>query len=311
MPCGVPSGALGVSLARPLQNPRLMASKDAASLPPFALTGRPGDLSKAQVGAIEIAYWRGGLRGTPPVLFLHGLGWDNALWWPFVSRYLDRFDVICPDTRGHGASAKPPGPYSIELFASDMLGLLDGLALTGPTAVVGLSQGGMTAQMMAVRAPGRIAALAAVATSARVDPASAANMEERIRAQRDAGAAAAARIAATSIFSDGFLDRTAGYLEAFIAWRADMPAEPLESAMRALNGYDVLAALPALRIPILVVAGANDRLIPAAASRAIAGAVPGAQYVEIPESGHMIALEQPDALAAALDPFLQRYRTST
>jgi pimeloyl-ACP methyl ester carboxylesterase len=287
-----------------------METEHIAAVPPFALASRPGSVWFASAGAIDIAHWRGGVRGAPPVLFLHGLGWDNALWWPFVERYQDRFDLICPDTRGHGASAKPPGPYSIALFAADMLGLLDTLGVTRPIAVVGLSQGGMTAQTMAVRAPGRIAALAALATSARSDPSAAANMEARIRAQREAGPAAAAKIAATSIFSDRFLAETPGYLDAFIAWRAAMPAAPQEAAMRAINGYDVLGDLPGLRIPTLVVAGAQDRLIPVAATRAIAAAVPGAQYIEVPDSGHMIAVEQPAALAAALDPFLERYRTS-
>ncbi|MBV8536691.1 MAG: alpha/beta fold hydrolase [Alphaproteobacteria bacterium] len=243
------------------------------------------------------------------MLFLHGLGWDGALWWPFVERYLDRFDVICPDTRGHGRSSKPPGPYSISMFADDMLALLDALALSR-VAVVGLSQGGMTAQTLATRAPQRIAALAALATAGRVDPTAAANMEERIKAQRESGPAAAARIAAKSIFSDGFLARTPGYLEAFIDWRVGMDANAQEAAMRAVAGYDVMAGLAKLTIPVLVVTGTGDRLIPPAAGRAIAATAAGAQYVEIPESGHMIAVEQPAAVAAALDPFLEAYRRS-
>lgn len=285
-----------------------MLSPTLTSLPPFALANRAGAIGSVRANGIDIGYWRGGAvdRG-PPIVFLHGLGWDNALWWPFVQRYLDRFDVICPDSRGHGASSKAPGPYSIDLFAADMLALLDALGVTA-TAVVGLSQGGMTAQVMAVKAPQRVAALAAVATSGRTDPTAAANMEERIKAQREAGVEAAARIAAKSIFSDAFLARTPDYLPAFIAWRAAMDAPSMEAAMRAGNGYDVLSALPNLTIPTLVVAGAGDRLIPPPAARAIAAAAPGARYVEIPDSGHMIAVEQPAALAAVLDPFLDAYR---
>lgn len=287
-----------------------MVSPALARFPPFAAAMRPGAVASLRAGDIDIAYWRGGQVGQgPAVLFLHGLGWDNALWWPFVDRYLDRFDVICPDSRGHGGSAKPPGPYSIAVFAADMLALLDGLGV-GRTAVVGLSQGGMTAQVMATSAPARVAALAALATSGRMDPAAAANMEARIQASRAAGAEAAARIAAKSIFSDAFLDRTSGYLDAFIAWRVAMDAAAQEAAMRAGIGYDVFPDLPKLKIPTLVVAGAFDRLIPPAASRAIAAAAPGAQYVEIPDSGHMIAVEQPASLAAILDPFLDAYRTS-
>ncbi len=279
-------------------------------LPPFAAAQRPGAVTSARANNIDVAYWRGGRVGTAPaVLFLHGLGWDGALWWPFVERYLDRFDVICPDTRGHGGSSKPPGPYSISLFAEDMLALLDALNLTR-VAVVGLSQGGMTAQMLATKAPQRVAALAALATAGRVDPTAAANMEARIKAQRESGPAAAARIAAKSIFSDAFLERTPGYLEAFIEWRVGMDAAAQEAAMRAVANYDVMAGLAKLAIPVLVVTGSGDRLIPPAAGRAIAAAAPGAQYVEIQESGHMIAVEQPAAVAAALDPFLEVYRRS-
>ncbi|HTY66318.1 MAG TPA: alpha/beta hydrolase [Alphaproteobacteria bacterium] len=287
-----------------------MPSVAVTQLPPFAAAQRPGSVTSARAGTIDIAYWRGGRVGQgPPILFLHGLGWDGALWWPFVERYLDRFDVICPDTRGHGASSKPPGPYSISLFADDMLALLDALKLPR-VAVVGLSQGGMTAQTLATKAPQRVAALAALATAGRVDPTAAANMDERIKAQRESGPAAAARIAAKSIFSDGFLARTPGYLEAFIEWRVGMDAGAQEAAMRAVAGYDVMAGLATLAIPVLVMTGAADRLIPPAAGRAIAAAAPGAQYVEIPESGHMIAVEQPAAVAAALDPFLEAYRRS-
>jgi 3-oxoadipate enol-lactonase len=281
-------------------------SPQAASLPPFAAASRPGSVGSVRAGSIEIAYWRGGAGDkAPALLFLHGLGWDSTLWWPFVARYLQRFDVICPDTRGHGRSGKPPGPYTIELFAADALALLDGLRVER-AGIVGLSQGGMTAQLLALRAPHRVRALALVATAPRTDPATAANMEARIRAQRDAGPEAAARLAAGAVLSPQFLERAPGYLEAFIAWRAAMDAGALESAMRAGNGFDVTAELRNIRCPTLVVAAADDRLVPPAATRAIAEAIPGSQFVEVKGSGHLISLEQPEALAQALDPFLGR-----
>jgi pimeloyl-ACP methyl ester carboxylesterase len=287
-----------------------MPSPALTSLPPFAVTSRPGAMKTARANGLDIGYWRGGKAAAPPVLFLHGLGWDSALWWPFVERYLDRFDVICPDTRGHGISSKTPGPYSIQLYAADMLALLDALGLA-QVAIVGLSQGGMTAQMIATAAPQRVAALAVLVAGPRTDATSAANMEERIQAQRQAGPEAAARIAAKSILSDAFLARTPGYLEAFIAWRAAMDPACMEAAMRAGNGYDVLPALPQLTVPVVVIAGDGDRLIPAAATRAVADAIPGAPYIKIADSGHMVSIEQPAALAASLDPFLERYRRGT
>jgi len=268
------------------------------ALPPFMLADRPGAPVMIDVGATSLSVWS--LGEGPPLLFLHGLGWDSGLWWPMVRRWAGRFRVICPDTRGHGASFAPPGPYSIKGFAVDMLRLLDALGIAR-TAVVGLSQGGMTALTMATSWPERIGNLSALATAARVDPTSAAALEERILAGRTAGPEAAARLAARGIFSDAFLAATPGYLEAFVAWRAAMPAAPLEAATRAGLGYDVTAALPGLSVPTLVVAGGADRLIPPQATRAIAEGIPGATYAELAGAGHILSVEQPEALASLLD----------
>lgn len=276
------------------------------ALPPFLLSQRPGEAARVDVGDAELAVWSAG--DGPPVLFLHGLGWDSSLWWPFVARYLDRFRVICPDTRGHGRSDAPPGPYSIAGFATDMVRVLDALGIAR-AAVVGLSQGGMTALTLAARHSDRVGCLAALATAARVDPATTAALEDRIRAQREAGPEVAARLAARGIFSAGFLARTPDYLDAFVAWRAAMPSAPLEAATRAGVGYDVTDALAAIAVPTLVVAGSADGLIAPAVTRAIADGIPGAAWGEIPGCGHMVAVEQPEAVAAYLDPLLDRWRT--
>src|SRR5258708_4104783 len=119
-----------------------MTCNPRTAMHPPAVAAWHGARQRRRVGDVDLGYWRGGIPGRPPMLFLHGLGWDSSLWWPFVERYLDRFDVICPDTRGHGISGKPPGPYSIDLFATDILGLLDALGLPR-LALGGLSQGGM------------------------------------------------------------------------------------------------------------------------------------------------------------------------
>lgn len=277
-------------------------NSDVKRFPPFAAAQRPGQMGSIVANGIDIRCWRAG-RG-PSLVFLHGLGWDGTLWWPFVERYLDRFDVICLDTRGHGGSTKAPGPYSIDLFAQDVLEALDELKLR-QIALIGLSQGGMTAQAVALRAQERITRLALLATAPRTDPGAVSNLEKRLKTMHEVGPEAAARIALRSVLSEAFLDTHAGYADAFVAWRAAMDAASQEAAMRASAGYDVLRCLPQLRIPTLVVAGGDDKLISPAVTRLIADAIPGALYSEISGSGHMIPVEQPVALAAVLDPFLQ------
>ena len=90
-------------------------------------------------------------RGRP-LVFLHGLGWDHTLWARQVARYAGTYRVTAGDTRGHGGSAKPPGPYSIDLFADDWAALLDALGVRD-ACLVGFSQGGMIATQLAIARP--------------------------------------------------------------------------------------------------------------------------------------------------------------
>src|SRR5690349_14680726 len=83
----------------------------------------------------------------PAVLLLHGLGWDHSLWNPTVAGFSPRFHMIAADTRGHGSTDKPDGPYDMEMFARDYEALADALGLKR-LCVVGLSQGGMVAQKL-------------------------------------------------------------------------------------------------------------------------------------------------------------------
>src|SRR5665213_2826208 len=85
-----------------------------------------------------------------PVVFLHGLGWDHEMWLPFMGKLADRYRVIAGDTRGHGRTDKPPGPYSIQTFSDDWHGALQGLDAKSACAV-GFSKGGMVAQTLAVQ----------------------------------------------------------------------------------------------------------------------------------------------------------------
>ena len=101
----------------------------------------------ANLGDIRLHYEVAG-EGEP-LLFIHGLGSSARDWENQVCYFSDRYRVVVPDLRGHGNSDKPPGPYSIPLFANDIAQLITILGL-GPTHVVGLSLGGFVASQLAV-----------------------------------------------------------------------------------------------------------------------------------------------------------------
>jgi 3-oxoadipate enol-lactonase len=242
----------------------------------------------------------------PPILLIHGLGWDHSLWNPTVQRLAANYRVIAADTRGHGATDKPDGPYDMDMFARDYAALVDALGLTR-VCFVGLSQGGMVAQRLALIRPELVSALVLISTSCKSDPSLRDNMESRIAAMEKAGPEAAAGIAAESIFSPGWRAANAEVLRKFIAWRAAMPMAPLNAATRALYDFNLSGDLPSIDVPTLVVAGQEDVLTRPNRMEEIAALIPGAEYRLIPGTGHMIPVEQPAPLAALLDEFLDAH----
>jgi 3-oxoadipate enol-lactonase len=242
----------------------------------------------------------------PPVLLLHGLGWDHSLWNPTIEQFAPRYRMIAADTRGHGGTDKPSGPYDMAMFARDYAALVQALGLER-LCVVGLSQGGMVAQKLALLKPDLVSALVLVSTSCKSAPSLRENMEARIQAMDKIGAEAAAKIAAESIFSPGWRAANPGELLRFYAWRSAMPVVPLNAATRALYDFDLSKDLPRISVPTLVVAGSEDVLTRPAGMEEIVSLIPGAKYTLVPGAGHMIPVEQPDVIAALLSDFLQTH----
>jgi 3-oxoadipate enol-lactonase len=240
------------------------------------------------------------------VLLLHGLGWDHSLWNPTVEKFSTQYRMIAADTRGHGATDKPDGPYEMGMFARDYAALADALGLKR-LCVIGLSQGGMVAQKLALIRPELVSALVLVSTSCKSDPSLRDNMEARIAAMDKAGPEAAAKIAAESIFSPGWRAANPAALARFYQWRAAMPMAPLNAATRALYDFNLSQDLPTIAVPTWVIAGAEDVLTRPKGMEEIAALVPGAKYRLIEKTGHMIPVEQPDALTALLSEFLKAH----
>ncbi len=240
-----------------------------------------------------------------PMVMLHGLGWDSSLWFPTMAQLAPEYRAVAADTRGHGQTDKPDGPYSIDMFAQDWAALLDRLDVTRAT-VIGLSQGGMVAQALALARPDLVGRLVLVATACRTHASGRANMESRLAAMADAGAEAAARVAAESVFSAAWREANPEELARFIHWRCLAPAAPLTAAMRAVYDFDLSADLPRIAVPTLIVSGGADTLTKPAAMHEIAGLIPGAELVSIPGAGHIIPVEAPGAFAAHLQDFLRR-----
>ena len=107
---------------------------------------------------IPLHYVEHGVDGAGPIVLIHGFPLTGAMWDDQLPGLADSYHLIVPDLRGHGATEAPPGPYSMQQMADDVLALLDGLGVER-AAVVGLSMGGYVAIQMVTQAPERVSAL--------------------------------------------------------------------------------------------------------------------------------------------------------
>jgi 3-oxoadipate enol-lactonase len=241
-----------------------------------------------------------------PLVFFHGLGWDHELWRGAIDTFSPRYRVLAGDTRGHGRSAKPDVPYTVQLYSQDWAAALKALGIE-KACIVGFSQGGMTAQLLALEHPELVSALVLASCVCAANPAGREKMEERIRAGQAEGPAAAARAAAKSVFSAAYMSAHPQRMDEFVRWRAAMEQAPLVHATRAGYGFDVAERLKTLRVPTLVIYGEEDTLTPPPAVKRVAGQIPAAALVGIAGSGHMIPVEKPAEFTSAIEAFLARH----
>ena len=245
-------------------------------------------------------YWRAdGHPDRPALLLLNSVGADHAMWNGVVRALSGRFRLLRMDARGHGASDVPPGDYTMQDLALDALAVLDA-AGASKAAVAGVSMGGMTAMQIAVTAPERLTAIAICNSTADIP---AQSWRDRAAAIRSGGTAAMADAIMARWFPPAVRAANPPYLATARATFEALDKQGYAGCCMAIAGLDVKDKLPGVTTPTLVVAGSLDEATPpATGSEPIAAAIPGAKLVSLP-TGHISALERPDALAALFADF--------
>jgi pimeloyl-ACP methyl ester carboxylesterase len=234
---------------------------------------------------------------TPSVVFLHAGGLDGRMWRPLAERFANRYRLHMPDLRGHGSTPMPPGEYS---DVEDVLGVLDQLRVDR-AILVGASFGGWVALQVATAAPERVRALALFAATL-------ADSDEFSAELRDFWAQEDALVEAGDVEGAVQLGIRTWVREPATT---DLVAEMSRTAIQHQMGVEAPARkdpvdLSAIAVPTLTVSGGLDFPDFARFADRIAAEVPGAERAEVPDAGHVIALERPDATAAILEPWLER-----
>lgn len=237
-----------------------------------------------------------GPEGAPWLVLSNSLGATLDMWEPQVAELARSLRLLRYDTRGHGGSGVPPGPYAIADLGGDVLRLMDALRIER-AHFCGLSMGGTTGIWLGAHAPERIDRLVLCNTAAWFGPPEL--MDSRIATVRQSGMAAVAEGILARWFTPGFHDSQPAVVQRI---RADLLATPVEGyagCCAALRDLDERPALASIRAPTLVIGGTHDPAPTPAAIRGLAAQVPGARYVELP-TAHLSNLGAPRAFCDAL-----------
>ncbi|MFC7406750.1 3-oxoadipate enol-lactonase [Georgenia alba] len=237
---------------------------------------------------------------NPALLLSNSLGTALELWEPQLEAFSEDFRVIRYDSRGHGRSPVPPGPYTIEDLGADVVELLDHLEVER-AHVVGISIGGLTGQHLAVRYPDRVGKLVVANTAPRIgEPDTWRQRAEVVTAR------------GMSAIADGVVERwlTADHAAKHpetVTWLRQMllTTDPAGYAAtcEALATADLRAEISRITAPTLAIGGTGDVPTPPAATRAIADTVPGARYLEL-EAAHISNVEAAAPFTAAVLDFI-------
>jgi pimeloyl-ACP methyl ester carboxylesterase len=244
-------------------------------------------------------YWERTGGGGPPVLLVMGLGMNATGWWRTVPTLAGAgFDVVAFDNRGVGRSPRPPGPYSVAGMADDAVAVLDAAGIER-AHVYGISLGGMIAQEVALRHPARVDALVLGATTPGGPQAVAADDETLAFFRRRGEMSAEEAVWASVPYNYGPRTRAerAHLIGEDIVQRLRYPIEPEPYAaqLAAALGHDAHGRLGDVRAPTLVVHGEADRMVAPANARLLAGSIPGAEPLMLPEAGHLYFTDDPAA----------------
>jgi pimeloyl-ACP methyl ester carboxylesterase len=267
-------------------------------------------MQRATLSTVDLAYLD---RGTgAPVVLIHGFPLDHTMWSAQIDALADDYRVIAPDLRGFGESplgaADPNSGISMERYADDVAELLDELEIGGPIVLAGFSMGGYVAWQFVRKYAARLRGLIQCDTRAVAD-----NDEARAGRLKMAenvaewGSARVADMMGPKLLAPRTIEQKPNVVAAVRQLVERTSPAAIEAAQRGMaERPNVTSMLQHIKVPSLIVVGEADAISSPQEMKSIAAAIPGAEFVEIPNAGHMTTMENPTAVNTAVTRFLQR-----
>lgn len=250
----------------------------------------------------KLYYELEGDASKPVLLFSNSLATDLHMWDDQIAAFADDHRILRYDSRGHGKSDAPKGPYSIEMLGRDAIALLDALGFD-KVDYCGLSKGGMVGQWLGTHAPQRFRKMAYCNTSSFMPTREMWN--DRAAKVRADGAASIGQLIVDRWFTPAFQKSAPERVAKVSAMIDATPGEGYGACCEAIAEMDQRESIKAIDLPVLVIGGADDPSTPPAHAEQISAAIKGSKLVILPEAAHLSNIEQMDLFNAALKDFLK------
>lgn len=258
---------------------------------------------QAAINGIKLAFTDEG-RGAP-LVFIHGFPFNRAVWQPQVDAFRARYRVIAPDLRGFGESETLSSVSTMAQFADDVHTLLNHLH-SGPVVLIGHSMGGYVALAFVRQYPAMLRGLMLVGTRSGADtPETAAGRRATARKVKTEGVDVVVDAMAPKMLSPKNSDIAMASRVRELMSHAT-PTGVSGALLGMAERPDSTQLLSKISVPTLIVAGADDMIIPPIESEKLADTIKEAQLKIIPDAGHLVTFEKPAQFNRALTEWLER-----
>jgi 3-oxoadipate enol-lactonase len=259
---------------------------------------------KLIVNNLMVSYTDAGLDDAPVIIFIHGFPLNKSMWNKQIEALMGIYRVIAYDIRGHGDSEMESEPFSIELFANDLIRFMDVLKIE-KASLCGLSMGGYIALKAIKQNPLRFESLVLADTNCIADqPETIVKRKNAIKSIQEKGVVQYAEESVKNLFApDSFTSRLAeiAAVKEMIIATTD---QSLCKTLRALSvREETCSFLPSIRIPVLVLVGEYDKITPPFAAGLMHENIIGSSMYIIKHAGHLCSLENPDDFNERLNTF--------
>lgn len=259
-------------------------------------------MKRVKANGIDMNYKLEGPQGAPVLMLSNSLLTDYSMWDFQASAFAEKYRLLRYDSRGHGDTEGPAGPYSMEMLAEDVVALLDALHIE-KVHFLGLSKGGMIAQLLASKYGNRLRSVCLCDTACRMPPPTV--WDDRIKLAREKGTAAFVQPMTERWLTEGYRQKHPEMLEKFRKMISRTSVNGMVGSCSAIRDMDHLPLLRAIKIPTLVIVGEADVGTPVSAAKVLHEEIAQSQLKVIERAAHLPNVEQPELFNRIVGDFLQ------